>query len=417
MSAILILCVSGFDSARAQSVFRMSPPDTTIPSEEEDSLFIPRKLTLNEQTDIVDIVDIYLLKKGDIPRTDTGEIRSSKLRLSGIPAAGYTLQTGFAAVVTGNGAFFTDTDAHTSTLLTSFTYTVRSQIIFPFQATIWTPGNKYCISVDWRYLQFPSYTFGLGQNSTLGDGYMIDYSTIHLHQTVLRQLVNNLFLGIGYNYDYYWNIKELDPPAGKTTDFESYGLSSKEFASGLTFNFLYDSRANSINPEKGTYINAIYRPNLKPLGNDSTWRSLVLDLRQYVNMPKGSRNVLAFWSYEWLTLGGRPPYLMLPNTGSDPYSNTGRGYIQGRFRGLNMAYVEAEYRFAITNNGLFGGVIFANAESFTLRNNADFQIISPGWGAGIRLKLNKYSRTNVALDYGFGTGGSGGVFVNLGEVF
>jgi len=44
-------------------------------------------------------------------------------------------------------------------------------------------------------------------------------------------------------------------------------------------------------------------------------------------------------------------------------------------------------------------------------------VISPGYGAGLRIKLNKFSRTNVAIDYGFGAGGSRGFFVNLGEVF
>ena len=108
---------------------------------------------------------------------------------------------------------------------------------------------------------------------------------------------------------------------------------------------------------------------------------------------------------------------MMPNTGNDPYSNTGRGYIQGRFRGANMAYVEGEYRFSVSRNGLFGGVIFANAESFTELSSNRFETIAPGWGAGIRVKLNKFSRTNIAVDYGFGLGGSQGLFVNLGEVF
>ena len=108
---------------------------------------------------------------------------------------------------------------------------------------------------------------------------------------------------------------------------------------------------------------------------------------------------------------------MLPNTGSDPYSNTGRGYIQGRFRGSDMVYIEGEYRFSLTPNGLIGGVVFANAESFTEPTNNQFQVVAPGWGGGIRVKLNKYSRTNLAIDYGFGLGGSQGLFVNLGEVF
>jgi len=61
-------------------------------------------------------------------------------------------------------------------------------------------------------------------------------------------------------------------------------------------------------------------------------------------------------------------------------------------------------------------VVFANAESFTELNNK-FEVLEPGAGAGIRVKFNKFSRTNVAVDYGFGKNGSHGVFINLGEVF
>ena len=371
------------------------------------------------EKDEIDLVDVgrKLLHKDNMQRLVSADVKSTKLRISGVPAAGYTLQTGFAAVVTANGAFYTNADANTSSILTSFTYTVRNQILLPLQTTIWTPNNKYNIILDWRYLKFPSYTYGLGEYTTLSDGYMIDYSTIHLHQTVLREIIPNMYAGMGYNYDYYWNISELDPPANQVTDFQHYGLNNIEYASGLTFNFLYDNRENSINPDKGNYANIIYRPNLTFLGNTATWRSIILDFRKYLNLPNGSKNVLAFWNYEWLTVSGKPPYLMLPSTGNDPYSNTGRGYIQSRFRGANMAYIESEYRFALSYDGLFGGVVFANAQSFTEQASKRFEAIIPGWGAGIRVKLNKFSKTNIALDYGFGTGGSGGLFVNLGEVF
>ena len=45
------------------------------------------------------------------------------------------------------------------------------------------------------------------------------------------------------------------------------------------------------------------------------------------------------------------------------------------------------------------------------------QGVVPGYGAGLRVKFNKHSNTSVALDYGFGQGGSRGLFMNLGEVF
>src|ERR1700743_306571 len=141
-----------------------------------------------------------------------------------------------------------------------------------------------------------------------------------------------------------------------TTDFERYGLSPKEVASGISLHFLFDSRRNPINPEKGNYASITYRPNFTFLGSDQNWQSLIVDLRKYINFPSSTHNVLAIWSYDWFTVGGgKPPYLLLPSTGWDAYSNTARGYIQGRFRSKDMLYFESEYRFGITSNGLFGG--------------------------------------------------------------
>jgi hypothetical protein len=129
------------------------------------------------------------------------------------------------------------------------------------------------------------------------------------------------------------------------------------------------------------------------------------------------RHILAFWNYEYLTLSGNLPYQVLPSTGWDTYGNTGRGYIQSRFRGTNMLYMESEYRFPLSRNGLFGGVVFANVQSFTEPTSNRFEVALRGGGIGFRLKLNKHSDTNVAIDYAWGVNHSRGFFVNLGEVF
>jgi hypothetical protein len=107
------------------------------------------------------------------------------------------------------------------------------------------------------------------------------------------------------------------------------------------------------------------------------------------------------------------------------YGNTGRGFIQGRFRGKNLVYGEAEYRYGITRNRLLGGVVFANAQSVTEINytrgkgesDGGFERVVPALGAGLRLNLNKASRTNLAIDYAWGLDGSHGLALNLGEVF
>jgi hypothetical protein len=58
-----------------------------------------------------------------------------------------------------------------------------------------------------------------------------------------------------------------------------------------------------------------------------------------------------------------------------------------------------------------------NAETFSDVLTGKYTVISPGAGFGIRIMLNKFSRTNLAVDYGWGSQGSQGFFVNLGEVF
>ncbi len=180
---------------------------------------------------------------------------------------------------------------------------------------------------------------------------------------------------------------------------------------------LYDNRLNQINPAKGFFASAILRHNSKSIGNKNTWNSCVVELRKYIPFPTRSKNVIALWSYNWLTFGGRVPYLLLPSTGWDDFFNTGRGYIQGRFKGGNMSYFEAEYRFRIIKNGLIGGTVFGNVQSFKKDIKSHKEDLIPGYGLGLRIKMNKASSTNLSVDYGFGINGSRGFFVNLGEVF
>jgi len=372
----------------------------------------------HDQADLVDIGRSFL-KGAKTSRQDTSHLKTGKLHISALPVVGYTLQTGFAGVLSSNFAFYTSdqSQANISSILTSITYSQYKQIIFPIQADIWTKNNKYNIVTDWRYLKYPSLTYGLGGNSSPDSGYNIDYTYLRLHQAILRQISKDVYAGLGYDLDYFWNVKEVDPPIGEATDFQRYGLHSTERASGISLHFLYDSRRNQINPNNGGYASINYRPNFTFLGSDANWQSLTFDLRKYIRWPGSGRNVLALWSYDWFTTGGTPPYLLLPSTGWDSYSNTARGYIQGRFRGRNMLYLESEYRFTVLPNGLLGGVVFANAQSFSEQGSGRFEYVAPGYGLGIRISLNKFSRTNLCVDYGWGAHGSGGFFVNLGEVF
>ncbi|HEY1871559.1 MAG TPA: hypothetical protein VGG71_10905, partial [Chitinophagaceae bacterium] len=359
------------------------------------------------QTDITDVARRVFKK--NLPINDTAINEISKPHLTVLPAVGYSLQTGFAALLSANITFPAKEGQNLSTMVTSVTYTQYRQFIVPLQTNIWFKNGKYNFQSDWRFLKYHSFTYGFGTHSIMDDGYRIDYYYFRIHQNVSRKISRKFYAGLGIDADLYWNIREIDPAPGVKTDFETYGLYKSETAVGPTINLLYDSRGNSINPENGSYLNISYRPKLKFMGSDATWQSLILEYRGYKKFPANSGNTIAIWSYNWFTFGGKPPYLLLPSTGWDANVNTGRGYIQSRFRGNDMLYLESEYRFLITSNGLFGGVVFANAQTFsnresTLSANAslkDLDSVQPGYGVGIRIKVNKFSRANLCIDYGW----------------
>ena len=377
-------------------------------------------LTRKDSSDLArerDLIDTYdkLFKDGKDTHHKDGAVYNSPF-----PAVGYTQVTGAAAVLSDRVDFYTGNplESKESDILSSFTYSQYNQIIAQSYASIWTKGDKYNIIGDWRYMKYPSTTFGLGGHSNYSDGYTIDFRYIKIHTTVLRRLARNLYAGLGYYFDYFYKIQEINPPPGIITSFQKYGLTPTEEGSGPVVRVLYDNRINAANPFNGWYASAEYHRSLETLGSQGNWGNMQIDVRKYFALRPDNRNILALWSFDWLSVGGKTPYLLLPSTGWDDQFNTGRGYIQGRYRGADMTYLEAEDRITLSRNGMFGMVIFANAQAFTKNLASQYATVAPGYGAGIRIKLNKNSGTNICVDYGFGLPGSGGgIAVNVGEVF
>lgn len=81
-----------------------------------------------------------------------------------------------------------------------------------------------------------------------------------------------------------------------------------------------------------------------------------------------------------------------------------------------MLFFESEYRFNITQNGFVGGVLFANTTSASEYDTQHFKQWQPALGTGVRLKFNKYTKVNVALDFGISKDYTS-VYLNIGEAF
>jgi hypothetical protein len=376
-----------------------------------------KKQLVSNQVQEKDMSDLF--KKKTKQTSINSSLEKQKKQFSFIPAAGYSLQTGFAGILSANLAYYNDTaaDAKMSSIATSITYSQYNQILLPLTANIWTKNNKYNFISDNRIIDYPSNIYGVGGRTDPNKGHQIAFKGLKLHETVMKSISKNWYAGLGIYYDQMWDIKVLDSVTRRLNNTINRQLGTSEIAIGLAARISYDSRLNQINAKNGWFVNAVLRDSRKFLGSDNDWQSLIIDIRKYIPFPKNSKNTLALWSYNWMILNGKAPYLLLPSTGWDDQYNTGRGYIQGRFRGSQMYYGEAEYRFKLTRNGILGAVVFGNLQFFSPDISPQFQVLTPGYGGGIRIKLNKHSGTNLCIDYGFGKDGSKGFFVNLGEVF
>ena len=350
-------------------------------------------------------------------RRDTTSLTDGNRVATVLPTLSYSLQTGVLLQLNFNVALRRD-DAKVSTLASSVAVTQKKQAILSVTTSLWTRDNHSNWFGDYRLMHYPQRTYGLGMHTRTGEYVSMNFNYLRFYQIVLHRLEGNLYGGLGYQLDNHWGVDSYSPAAEvyRIGDYQ-LGVRGRSISSGVALMLLYDSRDNSINPQGGAYAKLHLRPNFKKLGSDSNYQTLQLEGRKYLHPNPNSRNILALWSYNLLTLSGTPPYLDLPATGWDTYADTGRGYIQGRFRGKNLLYAEAEYRYGITRNGLLGGVVFTNVETVSEPKTNRFDKLAPAAGVGLRLNIKKASHSNLAIDYGIGIQGSKTLSFNVGEVF
>jgi len=365
--------------------------------------------------------------------------------LSILPVVGYSPANGF---VVGGAVSVTEyhgdpKNTRLSSALLNASFTTKKQILLNLRFDYFTSQNKWYISGDNRLLFFAQPTYGLGiyglNNQTYhfsvngGDVTRTDsaqdmrFNYIRLYETFSRRIYKKWYAGVGLMFDIDFDIKDqdlsLDSPQHLTSNYvysKSFGFDTAHYsANGLQFQVIHDSRDNPINAYKGTYLNLAFRVNPIAFGSTQSSTMLYYDWRSYIGVSKRiPRNLIAFWLWGVLTTSGHLPYLANPAITWDTYNRSGRGYVQGRFRGNNMIYEEAEFRYRISKNGLFGGVVFANftTASNPLTKQQVFDSVAPGYGFGLRIMMNKKDRTNIAVDYGIGNGFSG-VYFNIREAF
>jgi outer membrane protein assembly factor BamA len=325
-------------------------------------------------------------------------------------------------------------------MLANVQLTSKRQTNINVRHNVYLSKDKWIFQGDWRLLFFTQPTYGLGiqdfpavfslNGASLKDDIVaqsMNFNYLRLYETAFRRISGNLYAGIGFFVDHHWNIDDqrlnLDSAQFFITSHYFYSILENfpirgYTANGLMIRALYDDRDNSINSFNGIYIDAGIRLNTTWLGSNRQSTKLMLELRKYLNLLNDQQH-LAFWLMGDFLLSGTMPYLALPSLGWDTYNRSGRGYIQGRFRGQNMVYAETEYRFQLNPSGFLGGVVFLNALTMDNKfiDQRLFDNFAVGYGIGLRIKMNKETRTNVCVDLGIGARGSSGIYFGIQEAF
>ncbi len=215
----------------------------------------------------------------------------------------------------------------------------------------------------------------------------------------LWRLAPSLYMGPSIEWNYH-NSGKMDRPElleGQDGVVRNYGV-------GLTLQ--YDSRDVMNNAYRGMYIygNVLFRPRFMW----NTYAFTTLDLRACYYHSAWTGAIIA-GELRGLFNFGNPSWAMMSRLGN---TNTMRGYYQGRFRDKHMTTVQVELRQHVWQR--FGVVAWGGCGS-VFRDSDSFKHWLPNYGLGCRWEFR--NRTNVRLDYGFGSKGENGFMFSINEAF
>jgi outer membrane protein assembly factor BamA len=377
----------------------------------------------------MDVFDLWrkIRHKDADTRSEAWDYRKPMVAVA--PVIGAKPSSGALFGAAGNVAFYRGHPSATqiSSMVTSLMFSTKKQTSLTNRFTVFGRDSRWRVEGDDRFQWTSLDTFGLGTSANTRTGVQADFNFFRLHQAVFYRLRPALYAGAGLYFDTHTGVgpAEGEEPAWAESPYPAYSQAhglplDSQTAAGTSLDVLWDSRDSFINAADGWLAKASYRTLFDGfLGGDSSWQKLTLDVRTYLHVSRDRRHKIALWGFADLVLGGVAPYFDLPSTAGDAYGRSARGYGEGEYRGERLAYGEIEYRGTLMRNGLLGMVAFVNT---TTVSNLDaderiFDSFAPAVGAGLRLLINKRSKTNLCFDVAVGKQGSKGVYLAVQEAF
>ncbi|MCO4293441.1 BamA/TamA family outer membrane protein [Solitalea sp. MAHUQ-68] len=353
---------------------------------------------------------------------------SAKLKnsLLPIPVLGSSQERGVEFGLAGIYSFYLNKSSlnqRNSTINLIGSYTTKKQSKLSLTGNLWTKNNDWHILTDFRYYDFPSYFYGVGNDTKESDKDLINDKKIRLSVDAEKEVTKSFYVGAGVWYTHE-SISEKD-------ELGIYNSSDLEGKSGgnityLTLSTTFDNRDVVNYPHKGSYLRLYVQNSFKALASDFNFILTTLDARKYWQIHPNI--VIAAQGYFQSLQGNDKPFFILPQLGNDMLM---RGYYTGRYRDQNYLAIQSELRYRPfakrPDAGLFSlsrGVIAAFIGGGGVFSNSNFnnETIKPNFGIGGRYIFDQRNRLTLRVDYGFGSRNKGepqssGFYLSLNEAF
>lgn len=289
-------------------------------------------------------------------------------------------------------------ETRTSNIPLTIQYSIDNKYFFFSGFEVFWPEEKYVLAGNIWIQSFPSLFYGVGQDTPYSNEEEFGYSKFLVEPIILKKMfVPYLFLGSGLRYH---KISQIDfLPDGLLANSEQTGALGSTSV-GVELAWLYDSRDNLLNANKGVYFEFTHGFYRKFLSSTHDFELTRFDIRYFIQPLPKSSSVLAFQFMMHFSHGDTPLF-ELGRLGGD---ESLRGYFEGRFADRNLLMGQVEWRQKISH--LLGFTAFAGFGG--VANTIDqfsFATMRPAVGLGLRLLVDPEENLNLRLDFGYGQDG------------
>jgi hypothetical protein len=344
---------------------------------------------------------------------DTSDI--SKPQFIVYPTVAYAPETSWEFGFSSLLVYYAKQDtANRISEINGFTFfTLENQYGLWFDHAIYSDQDKWFFLGRLRFQSFPLFYHGIGNNSPEAYIARVDANQIFIKERVLRNIKNNLFLGLEMDFQRLSSVGFV--PAEGNNNLQELPLGSQGSTNlGFGLGLIHDNRHNVLNVRKGFFSELALLHYNQAWGSTYDFTSVVSATRIY--RPIGENNVFAAQILGQFN-SGDVPFNQLALLGGESIM---RGYYYGRYRDRNQLAAQVEYRFLPIPFGFtdrIGAAVFAGAgKVFPEISSFDLSNIAVSGGAGVRFllfpKKDIYTRFDVAF-----TQEGPGYYLFIGEAF